>query len=229
MGDEMDLDLTAARFVDAMPTLQHFFLTTCGHTHAIPSRKKWSASQQQVLGKWLSSKAWRVVHDTGDIYSVDAPNSLSCLELSGEVAERISDKEDMHLSLHEEVRGIALSRLSKLTRCRPKYDSAAILCRGALQASATSEPIYHLCCRNRIMYFKLDKGNMRVSGAAEAHLRSLGIQGPDLRAGRQEDPAGRSVNGRSEATVMAIAVLRSSESELATEKLGVLASALHVS
>ena len=117
----MDLDLTAARFVDAMPTLQHFFLTTCGHTHAIPSRKKWSASQQQVLGKWLSSKAWRVVHDTGGIYSTDESSSVSSLELSGEVAERILDKEKMQLSRHEEVSSFSVSRDRKSTRLNSSH------------------------------------------------------------------------------------------------------------
>ncbi|KAM5538323.1 hypothetical protein V8D89_007925 [Ganoderma adspersum] len=63
--DGMDIHLTARRFVDAMPTLRCLFLTTCGHTHAIPSRKISSHLQQHELGKWLLSKVWELRVDRG--------------------------------------------------------------------------------------------------------------------------------------------------------------------
>ncbi len=132
--DKMDLDLTTTRFANMMPTLKYVFLTTCGHTYAIPSRLKkgqWLPDRQQTLNKWLSSKAWLVIRDDQDEdeSSLGPTNAKlgSCTELSRETAERVVDREELQLSRHEEVRGFSLHRLRlwKLTRHRTRCETVA--------------------------------------------------------------------------------------------------------
>ena len=149
IGDGIDLYFTTTRLFDTMPTLQYVFLTTCGHTQAMPSRKRRSAPEPQELGKWLSSKAWRAVRDSEDVWNLrDAPTSDFCIELSEEASERVLDKAELQLSRHEEVCGVSdldLPRLSRLTWCRTKYVNAAVRRRGGLRRSAASEPLDLLC------------------------------------------------------------------------------------
>ncbi|KAI1791954.1 hypothetical protein LXA43DRAFT_369146 [Ganoderma leucocontextum] len=103
---EVDLHSAATRLRDTMPTLQYLFLTACGGTYAIPPREEWEPCQKQTLDKWLSSKAWRVVHDNasgGLRPSTRTPESGSCImELSREDAERVMHQEELRLSCDEE-------------------------------------------------------------------------------------------------------------------------------
>ncbi|KAM5538325.1 hypothetical protein V8D89_007927 [Ganoderma adspersum] len=106
IAHRIDLLPAAARFVDAMPpTLEYLFLTTCGHTYIIPHTYRCPAFRQQTLDRWFSSQAWQIVHDKEfeDHHLLDSGLG-SCAELTGEAEERILDREELHLSHHEEVR-----------------------------------------------------------------------------------------------------------------------------
>ncbi|PIL31091.1 hypothetical protein GSI_05787 [Ganoderma sinense ZZ0214-1] len=106
VGDGMDLEVTKARIADAMPILGYLLLTSCGQTHAIPSRKEWSEYRVETVNKWLASKAWRVVydHDSEEIHlgPDDARPGARCVELSREAEERIAREEELQLSCNEE-------------------------------------------------------------------------------------------------------------------------------
>ncbi|PIL31090.1 hypothetical protein GSI_05786 [Ganoderma sinense ZZ0214-1] len=106
-ADGMDLRLAAERFSGTIPTLRYVFLTTCGQTHATPTRKRWSEFRTQMLQKWHSSKAWRVVRAQADeeLHPSDSDVELgpgSCVELSGEAGERIVHREGLELSRREQ-------------------------------------------------------------------------------------------------------------------------------
>nr|VWO95300.1 Adenylate cyclase [Ganoderma boninense] len=104
LGDKMDFEVTKTRFVGAVPTLQYLFLTTFGRAHAIPS-KKISSESKIFTERWLTSKAWRVLHvndENLDLWDSEV-GSGSCVELSREAAERIIDRENLQLSSDEEV------------------------------------------------------------------------------------------------------------------------------
>ncbi|PIL31121.1 hypothetical protein GSI_05817 [Ganoderma sinense ZZ0214-1] len=104
-GDGMDLEVTKARLVDTMPTLRYLFLTTCGQTRTgTPRNRLWEFSNN-VLSRWFASKAWRVVHDGEDLHPSESDSDVglgSCVELSGEAAERIMEREELQLSRDEE-------------------------------------------------------------------------------------------------------------------------------
>ncbi|TBU48282.1 hypothetical protein BD309DRAFT_950064 [Dichomitus squalens] len=93
---ESDLLPAATAFLEAMPSLEYIFLTTCGRTY-VPVGRRWEERH-----KWLSSKAWRVAgrHEGPDVPSA-ATGML--VELSSEAAEVIIDREEFQLSLREEV------------------------------------------------------------------------------------------------------------------------------
>ncbi|PIL31123.1 hypothetical protein GSI_05819 [Ganoderma sinense ZZ0214-1] len=105
-GGRIDLDRTAARFVDAMPSLQYVFLTTCGEARPILSRRSLPSSvPPKTPHKWGSSKAWRVAYDGENIRHDLEPTEVrrgACVELSVEAAERIAGEEGLELSRHEE-------------------------------------------------------------------------------------------------------------------------------
>ena len=103
---EVDLPAAATALSSAIPTLQHVFLMTCGQTKKyVPRGFRWSI-EVEILSGWLASKAWRVVrrhqhdHYTGPSHG-DVGDSLT--ELSGGEAERIMDREELHLFRYEEV------------------------------------------------------------------------------------------------------------------------------
>ena len=129
----IDLSTAAARIIDEMPTLEHLFLTTCGHTYVVPTKKGWPVFRKRTLESWLSTKAWRVDHRERDDVCLSDMGLDSCKELGAEVAERIMSREELHLSRHEQVSLTSdvpsYEALRKLTvtlqRCRTKCESAA--------------------------------------------------------------------------------------------------------
>lgn len=107
----MDLLPLAADLAEAIPTLLYVFLTTCGHAYEFLPRRLWRGDDRQLVGKWLSSKAWRVTRDHNNLHSGSESASgdsaggveALCTELSGSEEARIMDREEMHLSQDEEV------------------------------------------------------------------------------------------------------------------------------
>ena len=107
--DGIDLSTAAARIIDEMPTLEHLFLTTCGHTYIVPTKKGWPVFRKRTLERWLSTKAWRVNDHDIESLRPSHPGLHSCVELSTEVAERIVNREELHLCHDEEVRPQSVS------------------------------------------------------------------------------------------------------------------------
>ena len=110
--DGIDLSTAAAQIIDEMPTLEHLFLTTCGHTYIVPTKKAkkgWLVFRKRTLERWLSTKAWRVNDHDIEGLRPSHPGFHSCVELSTEVAERIVTGEELHLSHQEEVRPKSVS------------------------------------------------------------------------------------------------------------------------
>ncbi|PIL31102.1 hypothetical protein GSI_05798 [Ganoderma sinense ZZ0214-1] len=105
IGDRVDLRLTADRFVDAMPTLQCLFLTSCGQAHSILPKKRGPEFNDEIPTKWFTSKAWSVGYDHDKDFHLSESDSDvglgSCVELSMEAAERIMDREELQLSPDE--------------------------------------------------------------------------------------------------------------------------------
>ena len=104
--DGIDVSTAAARIIDEMPTLEHLILTTCGHTYVVPTKKGWPVFQRRrrTLERWLLTKAWRVDHcDSEDRHPSEAGCLNLCVELSPGEAERIVNREELHLSHCEEV------------------------------------------------------------------------------------------------------------------------------
>ena len=94
---ETDLLPAAARLFDAIPTLQHVFLTTCGRTWV------WVESYMRLRDKWCCSKGWRAAGDDKDLHDSPGPKRSSCVEISGAEAEAVMDREGLRLSQREEV------------------------------------------------------------------------------------------------------------------------------
>ncbi|KAM5539857.1 hypothetical protein V8D89_006360 [Ganoderma adspersum] len=90
---EADLQLVAARLFDAMPTLQHVFLTHCGR------RWIWTGSYTQLHSKWSSSGAWRAA---GAAENISLKRSLCLGSISGAEAKAVLDLEELQLSQREE-------------------------------------------------------------------------------------------------------------------------------
>ncbi len=107
---EADLQPVAARFMDAMPTLEYLFLDARGRTYAAPFGSEWQVDEDQTPHTWLSSRAWQLgvatVHGDGGA-SVPGPSGVDTpglwTELSGEAAERIADQEELRVPRRGEV------------------------------------------------------------------------------------------------------------------------------
>ena len=93
---QTDLHPVAARLFDAMPTLQHVFLTHCGRTWV------WAGSSTQLRNTWSASAAWRSATAGADEGS-GSGSSYSCVEIGGAEAEAVMDREELQLSRREEV------------------------------------------------------------------------------------------------------------------------------
>ena len=91
---QTDLHPVAARLFDAMPTLQHVFLTHCGRTWV------WAGSSTQLRNTWSASGAWRSATAGAD---EGRGSSYSCVEIGGAEAEAVMDREELQLSQREEV------------------------------------------------------------------------------------------------------------------------------
>ena len=127
----VDLHEVAAGFInsDTMPTLKYLFLVACGCGHAVRMYSTGGRCYHyQAPHQWLSSNAWRVVHNR-DVDPDDPESSeRSCAleELSVEETEKVMDREDFRISPHEEVRVFFLCRQSELTEHRTRCDGAAL-------------------------------------------------------------------------------------------------------
>ncbi|KAM5535283.1 hypothetical protein V8D89_011089 [Ganoderma adspersum] len=90
---EADLQLIAARLFDAMPTLQHVFLTHCGRTWV------WAGSYTQLHSKWSASGAWRAA---GVDENIRLKRSLGMDSISRAETKAVMDREELQLSQREE-------------------------------------------------------------------------------------------------------------------------------
>ena len=96
IAHDTDLYPAAAQLLDTMQKLQYVLLTTCGVRRY---RMPWKY--------WHSSKAWRLVEADEDAVTPGCPPDSgrpSCMEISGEEAEAVIDKQELYLRYREEVR-----------------------------------------------------------------------------------------------------------------------------
>ncbi|PIL30601.1 hypothetical protein GSI_07302 [Ganoderma sinense ZZ0214-1] len=94
---ETDFQPTAVRLLDAMPTLQYFFL-------AVSRYSSMTTSRTHHESRWESSKAWRVVSASGGPHPSDTVRS-SCEELDSVAAEIILSREELKLQMRHGVVG----------------------------------------------------------------------------------------------------------------------------
>ena len=128
---EPNLQPIAARFMDTMSTLGCLFVEARCRTYVVSCGPDWMVDGDQTVRKWRSSNAWQVVRDVRDepLFPSGAKSPRSWTELSGEMAERIADREELDVFRAEEVgRLLRLRESSVLTWYHgTRYDSGGTL------------------------------------------------------------------------------------------------------
>ena len=128
---EPDLQPIAARFMDTMSALDCLFLEARYRMYVVSCGPDWMADGGQTVCKWRSSNAWQVVRDVRaePLFPSIPKSPRSWMELSGEAADRIADREELDVFRAEEVgQLLRLRESSVLTWYHgTRYDSGGIL------------------------------------------------------------------------------------------------------